>query len=160
MKTFKDTEGTEWQIALTLGVAKKIKDQAGVDLLDLDGGNLFQKLIDDPFTLGDVLYIACQGQAEKRSISAEQFADRLAGDAIAHGTSALLEALVDFFPSSKRPLLTRVLAMAKRVEAEMIRVGTATLDDPKLEAHVLSQLSSRGNSSTAAPQSAIETPTT
>ena len=57
----------------------------------------------------------------------------MAGDAIDAGTTALLEELVDFFPSGKRQVLSKALAKLKTFENKALEAASQRLDDPELE---------------------------
>ena len=57
----------------------------------------------------------------------------MAGDAIDAGTTALLEELVDFFPSGKRQVLSKALAKLKTFETKALAAANQRLDDPELE---------------------------
>ena len=48
-------------------------------------------------------------------------------------TTALLEELVDFFPSGKRQVLSKALAKLKTLENKAIEAASRRLDDPDLD---------------------------
>lgn len=64
--------------------------------------------------------------AEKLALSAEEFAEAIAGDAISFATDALLEEIVDFFPGPKRKLMRQILDRTKAAEQKM---GSSTIFD-------------------------------
>ncbi|MEX2091388.1 MAG: hypothetical protein WD971_01860, partial [Pirellulales bacterium] len=72
----------------------------------------------DPVTLVDVLYVLILPQAEEKNVTDEQFASALGGDTLTEATTALLEALCDFFQEPQRTFLRMVLAATKRKQAE------------------------------------------
>ncbi len=118
MHTFKDNQGREWTIEITVAAIKRVRGLAGVDLMEvLEGSNgLIERLVRDPVLLCDVIYAACKPQADERQISDEAFGASMAGDAIEHATAALLEELVDFCPSPRdRANLGRVLMATREV---------------------------------------------
>lgn len=118
MHTFKDNQGREWTVEITVAAIKRVRGLAGVDLMEvLEGSNgLIEKLVRDPVLLCDVIYAACKPQADERQISDEAFGASMAGDAIEHATAALLEELVDFCPSPRdRANLGRVLKATREV---------------------------------------------
>lgn len=118
MHTFKDNQGREWTVEITVAAIKRVRGLAGVDLMEvLEGSNgLIEKLVRDPVLLCDVIYAACKPQADERQISDEAFGASMAGDAIEHATAALLEELVDFCPSPRdRANLGRVLVATREV---------------------------------------------
>jgi hypothetical protein len=118
MRTFKDNQGREWTVEITVAAIKRVRGLAGVDLMEvLEGSNgLIEKLVRDPVLLCDVIYAACKPQADERQVSDEAFGASMAGDAIEHATAALLEELVDFCPSPRdRANLGRVLMATREV---------------------------------------------
>lgn len=133
MKTFTDNTGRTWSIAINVGAVKRVRSGLDVNLLDAVEGKLIERLVSDPVLLCDVIFVLCQQEAEARGITDEQFGQAMAGDAIDSATSALLEELVDFFPSGKRQVLTKALAKLKAFEAKAIELASKRLDDPALE---------------------------
>jgi len=118
MRTFKDNQGREWTVEITVAAIKRVRGLAGVDLMEvLEGSNgLIEKLVRDPVLLCDVIYAACKPQADEREVADEAFGASMAGDAIEHATAALLEELVDFCPSPRdRANLGRVLKATREV---------------------------------------------
>ncbi|HMO16239.1 MAG TPA: hypothetical protein PKD64_18935 [Pirellulaceae bacterium] len=133
MKTFADNTGRTWSIAINVGAVKRVRASLDVNLLDAVEGKLIERLVSDPILLCDVIFVLCQQEAETRGITDEQFGQAMAGDAIDAATSALLEELVDFFPSGKRQVLAKALAKLKAFEAKAIELASKRLDDPALE---------------------------
>ncbi|MEZ6097171.1 MAG: hypothetical protein R3C03_23605 [Pirellulaceae bacterium] len=133
MKTFNDSSGNTWSIAVNVGTIKRLRSALDVNLLDAVEGKLIERLVSDPVLLCDVIFVLCQPEAMARGISDEEFGLAMAGDAIDSATTALLEELVAFFPSGKRQVLTKALAKLKAFEAKAIEVANKRLDDPKLD---------------------------
>ena len=156
MRTFTDSMGRSWSLEITVATLKRVRAVAGVDLIEAAGGTLLDRLVADPVLLGDVLYACVKPQADERKITDEDFGRSLAGDAIDHATTALLEEFVAFFPSPRRRVLERALAKLAGWRAEALSAAEARLNDPALDAAVLAAL--RGRSSGSAPASAGSTP--
>lgn len=111
MPQFKDTQGREWSVVVDVSTVKRVRSVANVNLLDVLGGKLIDRLIADPVVLCDTLYAVCKPQADERGVSDEDFGRGLAGDAIEEATSALLEAITDFSPNPRdRAALRGVIA--------------------------------------------------
>src|SRR5687768_6394236 len=100
MRTFKDTVGRTWNVALNIGTAKRIKEAMGLDLLD--NGQSIQQIAGDPYLMGNVLFVICEAQCKQLDVTDEQFGESLAGDVIDDALTALVEELVDFFPKRQR----------------------------------------------------------
>lgn len=101
--TFKDKNGGEWNLSLTVGLLGRIRERTQVDIGKAMRSNdgLAEVLFAEPETLVRILWIVCEQQAEKREASPEQFADLFDGPTIEGATEALLGAVADFFPRSK-----------------------------------------------------------
>lgn len=133
MKPFNDNAGRTWSVAINVECIKRVKALLGVNLLDAVDGELLERLVSDPVLLCDILYAICKPEAESKDISDEEFGREMAGDAIDAGTNALLEELVDFFPSGKRQVLSKALAKLKTFENKALEAASKRLDDPELE---------------------------
>lgn len=127
MRQFRDNREQTWDVTLNVSQVRAVRDILGVDLLKIIEANsdVFAKL-DDPYTLCDVLYVLCRQQAAERGITDEQFGVGLGGDSLDAGAGALLEALIDFFPSPKRDFLRRILQMATARREAMAEAIQAT----------------------------------
>lgn len=122
MPTFKDADGRDWNLTLTLGVARRIKDDLGIDFGAIGDGSLFFKLAGDPYKLGAVLWLLIEREAERRKITDEQFLDALDGDVLGAAISALGEAVVNFTPAPMRAAVAK--AFAKTEEAQQVAMTT------------------------------------
>lgn len=133
MKTYKDCTGKEWGVSVTVGTIKRVKDLIGVNLLDAVSTDLIDKMRSDPVLLCDILYAVCKPQADADGVSDEAFGESLAGDAITSATEALLDEIVDFFPSSQRTTLrkalTKIEAAEKQIQAQMEAQVDAMMDE-------------------------------
>jgi hypothetical protein len=98
---FTDNEGCDWVVSINVATVKRVRSMLDVDLLEILGGKLLDRLIVDPVLLVDVVYVVCKPEADDAAINSEEFGRRMSGDAIAAATRALLEALASFFPSPK-----------------------------------------------------------
>ena len=85
----------------------------------------------------DVLYCLCKDQADKQSISDEDFGRALAGDAITQAADAFVEELIDFFPDARaRASLRKAIEAGKTVRDKVLSHAEKILDsiDPETEA--------------------------
>lgn len=123
MKSFKDSEGREWNLSLNIGTVKRLRDSSlKLDLLAVeetgpDQQPVILRLITDVILLCDVLFVLCSTQAEKLGISDEQFGMALGGKALLDGQEALFAELTDFFQSlgrtEKGTIVTKAAALMK-----------------------------------------------
>jgi hypothetical protein len=163
MKTFKDNADQSWTVAINVAAIKRVRDLAGVDLMEGLDGSLIEKLIRDPILLCDIVYAVCKPEADERGITDEEFGRAMAGDAIEHATTALLEDLVSFCPSPRdRKNLGRVLEATNRVmekARDMVESKLESGDLERLAEEALNNLPEvHGNSSGSAPASSASTP--
>jgi hypothetical protein len=139
MHSFVDNSRRTWEIAINVAAVKRIRGLLGIDLYALvdDGFKSLSKLVSDPVTLADVLYCLCKDQADKQSISDEDFGRALAGDAITQAADAFVEELIDFFPDARaRASLRKAIEAGKTVRDKVLSHAEKILDsiDPETEA--------------------------
>ncbi len=128
MKTFTDNAGNTWSLSITVDAVKRVRSLLSVNLMDVIEGTLLEKLSEDPVLLCDVLFAVVKPEADAKGITDEQFGRAMGGDAIEAATAALLDDLVDFFPSQRRKLLGRALAKFKTFEEKAMKHANAKLD--------------------------------
>jgi len=139
MHSFVDNSRRTWEVAINVAAVKRIRGLLGIDLYALvdDGFKSLSKLVSDPVSLADVLYCLCKDQAEKQSISDEDFGRALAGDAITQAADAFVEELIDFFPDARaRASLRKAIEAGKTVRDKVLSHAETILDsiDPETEA--------------------------
>jgi len=141
MRTFTDNAGRAWTVSINVDAVRKVRAEAGVDLLEVADGKLIDRLAEDPVLLCGAIYACCREQAEARNISPEDFGRAMAGDAIDAAVAAFLEDLVDFFPSRRRPVLRKVLEKFRAMEGALVRTALERLDSPELDARLQDEMS-------------------
>lgn len=156
MPSFTDNENREWSVVITGRGVNNIRSQLGINIADgfdvrkKEKRNVLEEIGEDFTLLFDILYVLCREQCDKQNISGDQFADALFGDAIEHATTALLEALCDFFPSQKRKVLRALIDRLKEkrpvLTDEEIRTAANKIVD--------SVMNPSSASSTSLPESA------
>jgi hypothetical protein len=160
MPTFTDTTGRVWTVTITVDTVRRVRNTTNVDLLDVAGGTLIERLVSDPVLLCDVLFAVIRPEAEAKQVSDADFGRALAGDAIDAATTALLEGLVSFFPSPKRRVLSKALDKLNAWQAEALAAAEAKLDSPELAAAVQAAFAAPppGISSGDSPEPPASTP--
>lgn len=141
MKTWTDNRQRTWVIEINVTTLKRIRDLAGVDLLEAIEGDVLERLIRRPDELAAVLYAACQPAADTAGVTPENFGEGLAGDAIDAATEALLADLVAFFPRARRAVIDKAVAKVRHLEAMTYNAAERALDSPELEALLAAELS-------------------
>jgi len=140
MKTFTDNTGRAWSLAINVDAVKRVKALVNIDLLQAVEGKLIEQLVSDPILLCDVVYVLCKPQADQLGVSDEDFGRAMAGDAIEQATSAMLEELVDFFPSRRRALLTKAVGKFRTLQETVISAAEARLESGMIEQRLAIEL--------------------
>ena len=162
MKSFTDNLGRTWTLVVNVAAIKRVRALCGVDLhaiVEIDKDNnppaeLLERLSTDPVLLVDVLYAVCKTECDQKGVSDEDFGAAMAGDAIEQATAALLDEVVDFFPTAKRAALQKILAATRRIEALAKKKLEDFLADGKFEDRLVSELERSTGLSSNAPGSA------
>ena len=102
MEKFKDVEGNEWAIRVTIGTCKEIRDRLGIDLLSGKESESWLAVAGDFYNLLNVLFVLCEKQADERGINSEQFAHLLFGDELQDAAEAFVKESINFIPSRER----------------------------------------------------------
>jgi len=142
MHTFNDTLGRTWSLTINVDVIRRVRSLLNINLLDAVDGKLFERLVSDPVVLCDILFAICQPEAQAKNVSDEDFGRALGGDVLDCATTALLEELVDFFPSGKRTVFRKALDKLKTLEGLALEVATRRLESTELEQKLTAALSS------------------
>lgn len=107
---FRDSREREWNLAISIGVARRIRADVGVDFGKVADGKLFIELSSNPEKLAGALWLMVERQAEQKGVTPEDFAEALDGNAIDGAMEALQEAIVNFTPSHLRTPVKTMLA--------------------------------------------------
>ena len=123
MKTFKDMNGKEYAIQLTIGTVKKLRDTINFDLLNLipsEGANkhVVLELYDDDVLTAQVVYNTLSDEM-KGGATEEEFINKIDGECIASIKDALLEEIKNFFLKSKRRELVDAMKKFSELQKEM-----------------------------------------
>jgi hypothetical protein len=153
MKTFTDNMGRPWTVTVTVDTVKRVKSLLGVNLLDAAGGKIIEDLVGDPVLLCDVVFCVIKPEADAKSVSDQDFGQSMAGDAIDAATRALLEELIDFFPSPKRVPLRKAMEKLRAFEARAMDEAMKRLESPELDQRLENALSGLSGTSPASSAS-------
>lgn len=132
MQKFIDRRGRVWIVDIDNTTLRRVKALTDVRLLDAIDADLISQLSSDPLILGDVLFAICKPQADQQDVGDESFAEGLAGDSIDEACKALVDALVSYFPESRRRLLRKAADKQKMIETRGLEAIEKRLDDPNL----------------------------
>ena len=150
MGSFKDNEGREWQVSITVAAVKRVRELVGVDLLDIADGVVITELATNPIKLVDVVYAICKPQADQARVSDEDFGEAMLGDAIDQATEAVLDALVSFTPNQRdRNHLQTVLSKTNEAMEKARDAIDEAISEGVLDQIVEDSLAQSGESSTS-----------
>ena len=155
MKTFTDSAGRTWTIALNIDAVKRVKTLLGIDLLKPEEGDppLLTQLGTDEILLCDCIYCLVKPQADSQGVSDEQFGQGLGGEAILAAQEAFYQEMIDFFQKRSRPDRARAVeAQSKMIDLAVARIETH-LSGIDLEAEVESTFGSLSGNSPASSES-------
>lgn len=121
---FTDAKGRTWTLSLTIGQARKIRSETGVDFGAIGDGKIFFGLASDPYLLGQVLWTLVEPAATSRGVGVDDFLDGIDGDVLESATASLTTAIVNFTPT---PLRNAVAVIVEKTrQAQAVAVETAT----------------------------------
>lgn len=153
-ETFKDAKDREWKIpSFNLANLKAIQDTTGIFLPHLlSGENNASKdaLSADYLKMLDVIIVVCQPEFTERGLSVEAFMEGLDGDAIQRAESAITRAVIDFFPSQKRALLTTAMMKSQELSQTVTDLMTQVVSGDLFTEQLEDSVMATGGSSSVA----------
>ena len=164
MQKFIDRRGRVWIVDIDNTTLRRVKALTDVRLLDAVEGDLVTQLSSDPLLLGDVLFAICKPQADQQDVDDESFAEGLAGDSLDEACKALVDALVAYFPESRRRHLRKAADKQKQIEQRGLAAIEKRLDDPNLVDRIVEDLERKlavpklNDSLSDSPESSESTP--
>lgn len=144
MHCFTDKNKDKWEIEITVGTAKRVKADCGVDLINItdfakqtgDEETPLETLMNDPMLVVEVLYSLCRNQAASKGITGEAFGELFDYETIQSAVSALVEEIINFTPPVKRKVLIKMYEQGQRVMGEAEREAEKILESPEFEKEV------------------------
>lgn len=138
MRTFKDSAGHEWSLAVNVSSAKRVRDlvtvdgdgkPCRVDLIDATAGDppLAAKLHADVYLLVNVIYVLCKPEADAIGVTDEQFGERLGGHEY-DAYLAFVEEWEGFFRNLHRDDQARVVNRVGDLVKKAVELSTAKID--------------------------------
>jgi hypothetical protein len=111
---------------------RRVREACKVDLADRQARQ-FEQLTGDPLLAGEVLWELCRSQAEAVGIAPDAFQSLLSGDDGEQAGHALIEAIIDFFPTRQRSLLREMLATENELADARHQAVQARLSDAAMK---------------------------
>lgn len=158
MTTFKDGDGREWRITITVGALRRLR-KAGCDLLELFGRqDGLMRLYDDSVLVVDMLSALLAKDFEARKLPAEAFEESLTEEHIAAGRDAILQGLERFFTGPRADLVRHVRRVMPELRRQMMEEAGAAIERTAAAAVAgLAELIS-GEKSTSSPDASDAIP--
>jgi hypothetical protein len=136
MASFRDRKGNEWLIELDAVVIEEIRDDHGINLVNLDKDPLLQ-LRNDPLTLVSCVSVICRDQQKERELTPKDFAKLLPSPPDVM-LEAVKEAVIGFFPSGRALHVREVLAKFDQMAETSERLAesrmVSLMEDPRTAA--------------------------
>jgi hypothetical protein len=124
MKTFKTTDGTEWQVVVNVGTIKRCMDDTGLRLTDLFASEAkIGEFFADDVRFCEVLFSVIRPQADAADKTLDDFLAGIDGTVIEGAAEALLAELSDFFPEPRKGLLKKVTARYQAAHLKLVTEG-------------------------------------
>lgn len=166
MTAITDNNGQTWTLSMNVNTLRRVKSLCGVNLTEIvtiEPGKqpntaLLEQLASDPILLVDVLYAVVKPEADAKGITDEAFGAAMVGDAIEQAVNALLDEVINFFPSPKRKVLTRLIQAGRRFAKKQEEALTELLESPTLDEAIESALTESSDSVTNSAESSGSTP--
>jgi hypothetical protein len=122
---FKDEQGRQWNLKLTIGKAMQLRDEMNLDvnqLIDPNSG-LLHELMVDSWKLLDILLLITRDERKQISVSDEDFANALGGETLDEATEAFLYGVTSSLKKLQRrafAAMTRQLSTATEMAAQRV----------------------------------------
>jgi methyl-accepting chemotaxis protein len=169
VSSWKDRDGRSWSTSISVTTIARVKETTGVNLLEIVEGKLLPQFLDDPLLLVEVLHVISKAQVDERGVSKEAFGDLFIGDVTVDAVNALVQGLLDFFPSGRREMIQRLWQATERAQNEAVKMATNKLNSPLVEQaltgaiqkasdEIDQQLKQLGDTSTNSPELSASTP--
>lgn len=152
MASFTDNQKREWTFHVDIPLARQVRQELGVDILDIEQG--LRRLAGDPILLCDVLYLLCRRQADERQVSDEDFGRALVGESLEQSCEAYFEALLSFSPPRQREILTTMQTAGRALEEALTGIATQKIPEAIQRMRSLTG----GNSSPVGKESSASAP--
>jgi hypothetical protein len=146
MKIVKDDQGRPWQIAMTAASALRVEQQVQAPVereVTQADGTTKREQVTAPFAISDItsvtntltilrstfvitaqaLWAIVQPQAAEKNISRDDFLDALSGDVLEQMAEALIDELIEFFPTGQRPMVRTLRGKMDEVAATLFQTA-------------------------------------
>ena len=117
---FTDKKEREWSVVFTIGVARRIRDELGFDLMKTQ--EVCTKIAQDAYLMIDATWLSIEEQATKEGVSKKDFYDSLEGEHIEKLSDVFIEALQLFIPSrAMKKIIQKSMKAIQKNDAELMK---------------------------------------
>lgn len=158
MKQFTDSKGKTWELSLTIGSCKRVKDVLNFDLLhpekpsdpndDESNGAYIDRIENDPFFILNIIKVVCDESVEKNgygNLKEDKFYDLFDGQSFQDAVNAFQAEYEDFFQRIGKPAQNKYLKMAweiKQAKEDLLAARFSELNLKKLLEEEMEKLTS------------------
>lgn len=131
MKTFKDNANHDWNIAINIGSAMRVKDKLGIDLLQPEAGDppLLTRLGTDEMLLAQVIATLLESQFEAQKVDEDHIYQCFDGPTFARAHHAFYEELIDFFLKRGRDDRAKAVEKQMRMIEAGVKAAKSKIDE-------------------------------
>jgi len=136
MALFRDANGRQWSLTVTVEDLRAVKDALDIHLtklVDTDPQMLFE-LAADPIRCVDVIWVLCRSQAERYGVDERQFGRSLSQESFDLAGKALVRAVFDFFPKGRSEPMLRLLDKTEQAMAMQLQKISSSIEEMSPEA--------------------------
>jgi hypothetical protein len=137
MAVFQDRSGRQWLVQIDAPKLAAVRSECGLTLTDPKD---FEQATTDELKLVDVLWVLCRAQAQQQGVEQTSFCAALVGDVLDDAQKALVDAVLDFFPKSKREAIRATMDVALNYRLKGGQLLQNKLTDPSLLESMLAKL--------------------
>lgn len=150
MPSFRDMEGRDWPVKMTVSTIARVELATGINLTAI-GESETDKELESPAKFFRVLCSVLEPHIQARGLTADQFGDSLDQESIEAAYLALTEAVIDFFPKSRREGMStafRKLVTAKtRHQEQQAKTVMDTVNSPEFDSTIEAMFAGKSLSS-------------
>lgn len=140
MASFKDVNGTVWEVSFTIGKCRTIKSAHKIDFVNAHDAKAVTAIEESDELMVAVLWMLCEEQAQGRGMDETAFAEILNGDVLADAQYAIEEALIFFSRPERRDNLRAMFEKKRGAIKSALRMAMEDMQKADLEPEIRKQL--------------------
>jgi hypothetical protein len=158
MAVFKDSEGREWELRLTVGALRAVRERTGVELGKVIASEkgIAELLFGNPETFATVLWVLIEKQVlnyrdkDGKGISEQDLAESLDGPTNERVVEAMMGAIADFSPRSSigKAIKERLPKLLERMDQSLTTEVNRMMDETEQKLTLREMVLPKANHST------------